>query len=50
MRSSEAALPLFVKSLLRFPDSALLVLPNVRHERRRKGREAAFGASARWRG
>ena len=24
--------------------------PNVRHERRRKGREAAFGTSARWRG
>ena len=24
--------------------------PNVRHERRRKGREAAFAASARWRG
>ena len=23
---------------------------NVRHERRRKGREAAFGTSARWRG
>ena len=25
-------------------------LPNVRHERRAKGREAAFGTSARWRG
>ena len=24
--------------------------PNVRHERRAKGREAAFGLSARWRG
>ena len=24
--------------------------PNVRHERRAKGREAAFGTSARWRG
>ena len=24
--------------------------PNVRHERRRKGREAAFVTSARWRG
>ncbi len=28
----------------------LLVGPNVRHERRAKGREAAFGTSARWRG
>ena len=27
-----------------------LTAPNVRHERRRKGREAAFGTSARWRG
>ena len=26
------------------------LLSNVRHERRRKGREAAFGTSARWRG
>jgi hypothetical protein len=26
------------------------VLPNVRHERWTKGREAAFGTSARWRG
>jgi hypothetical protein len=26
------------------------VLPNVRHERRAKGREAAFGTSARWSG
>jgi hypothetical protein len=25
-------------------------LPDVRHERRAKGREAAFGSSARWRG
>src|SRR5580765_5770859 len=27
-----------------------IALPNVRHERRRKGREASFGTSARWRG
>src|SRR2546425_9496758 len=27
-----------------------LMRPNVRHERRTKGREAAFGLSARWRG
>ena len=27
-----------------------LLGPNVRHERRRKGREAAFETSARWRG
>jgi len=26
------------------------VISNVRHERRAKGREAAFGTSARWRG
>ena len=32
------------------PDVMLTLLraPNVRHERRRKGREAAFGTSARW--
>jgi len=28
----------------------VFVLPNVRHERRDKGREAALGTSARWRG
>jgi hypothetical protein len=30
--------------------SHCFVRPNVRHERRAKGREAAFGTSARWRG
>src|SRR5664279_4888837 len=36
--------------LLRILPTVGLVLPNVRHERWTKGREAAFGTSARWRG
>ena len=37
-----------VKNTHDAPWSAATMTPNVRHERRAKGREAAFGTSVRW--